>query len=199
MLVLMSKNWWSVALRGAVAILFGLLTLIWPGLTILALVLLFGAYVLVDGVVTLAAVVNRDPATAGHRIYFTVLGVASILAGIISFVWPDITALALLYVIAAWAFVTGVMEIAAAVRLRAEIRHEWLLGLAGLLSIVFAVLLVITPGAGALVITWLIGWYAIVFGVVMLMLAWRVRRVHDEAENLARDPSTPPPINPAAI
>jgi uncharacterized membrane protein HdeD (DUF308 family) len=190
----MVKHWWSLAGRGVVAVLFGILTLVWPSLTILALVLLFGVYVLIDGVMSLAAVMSRNSETEGRRVYFTVMGVAGIAAGIITFVWPSITALALLYVIAAWAFVTGVMEIMGAVRLRAKIRHEWLLGLAGVLSVLFAILLVITPGAGALIITWLIAWYAIVMGVVLMVLAWRLRRLQEEVEKLAG-----PPIRPAAI
>jgi uncharacterized membrane protein HdeD (DUF308 family) len=194
MFVVMVKQWWSLAVRVVVAVLFGILTLVWPSLTILALVLLFGVYVLIDGVMSLAAVISRNPETEGRRVYFTVMGVAGIVAGIITFVWPSITALALLYVIAAWAFVTGVMEIMAAVRLRAEIRHEWLLGLAGVLSVLFAILLVITPGAGALVITWLIAWWAIVVGVVLMVLTWRLRRLQEEVEKLAG-----PPIRPAAI
>jgi uncharacterized membrane protein HdeD (DUF308 family) len=179
MMFLMSKHWWNLALRGVVAVAFGFLTLIWPGLTVLALVLLFGIYVLMDGVATLGAVISREPETVGHRFYFTLLGVASIAAGILTFAWPAMTALALLYVIAAWALVTGIMEIAAAIRLRHEIHNEWFLALAGLLSVVFAVLLVITPGAGALVITWLIGWYAVVMGVVLIMLAFRLRGLHE--------------------
>jgi uncharacterized membrane protein HdeD (DUF308 family) len=194
MLVVMVKHWWSLAVRGVVAVLFGILTLVWPGLTILALVLLFGVYALVDGVMSLAAVIAHHSETEGRRAYYAVMGVAGIAAGIITFVWPGITALALLYVIAAWAFVTGVVEIVAAVRLRSAMHHEWLLGLAGALSVVFAILLVITPGAGALVITWLIGWYAMALGVVLMVLAWRLRRLQEEVEKVAG-----PPIRPATI
>ncbi|MEY2588969.1 MAG: hypothetical protein QOJ67_953 [Acidimicrobiaceae bacterium] len=182
MLVVMVKHWWSPAVRGAVAVLFGIVTLIWPGLTVWALVLLFGFFALLDGVSTLAAVATRDPETEGHRLYFFVIGLVSVGAAIIAFAWPSITALALLWVIAAWAFLSGVMEVALAIRLRKEISNEWLLGLVGLLSIAFAVMLVITPGAGALVITWLIAWYAIIVGVLLLALSWRLRKLQATVE-----------------
>jgi uncharacterized membrane protein HdeD (DUF308 family) len=150
--------------------------LIWPGLTLWALVVLFGAFALVDGVFTLIDVARNRPGTAEHRGWLIVEGLAGIAAGIITFVWPAITALALLFVVAGWAFVIGVARISAAIELRRVVDHAWLMGLAGVLSIVFAILLVITPGAGALVITWLIGWWAVVVGVTLLMAAWRIRR-----------------------
>ena len=160
--------------------LFGVMALIWPGLTLWALVILWGAYVLVDGISTLAGVVRHDPGTEGRRGVLIFEGIVSVVVGILTFVWPDITALALLFVIAAWAFITGVVEIAAAIRLRAVIDNEWILFLIGALSILFAVGLVITPGAGALVITWLIAWYAILSGILFLALAWRVRQLDTE-------------------
>lgn len=169
-------DWRALALRGVAALAFGLLTLIWPGLTLWVLVVLFGAYALVDGVFTLIDVARNRPGTAEHRGWLIVEGVAGIAAGIVTFVWPAITALALLFVIAAWAFVIGVARVSAAIRLRHIVDHAWLMGLAGVLSILFAILLVITPGAGALVITWLIGWWAVVVGVTLLMAAWRVHR-----------------------
>jgi len=105
------------------------------------------------------------------------VGLVGIAAGIITFLWPGITALVLLLVIAAWAFLTGVMQLMAAVRLRRVIEGEWLLGLSGALSVLFAILLAIRPGDGALVITWLIGWFAFVFGALLLVLGWRVRKL----------------------
>jgi uncharacterized membrane protein HdeD (DUF308 family) len=188
MMVFLIGDWRSVALRGAAAVLFGLLALVWPDLTVGALVLLFGAYALVDGVSLLAAVVTGDPEARAHRAAFLFEGIVGVAAGILTFVWPGITALALLYVIAAWAVVTGAFEIAAAIRLRREISHEWLLGLSGALSILFGIVLVITPGAGALVITWVIGWYALISGVLLLALAWRVRKVQTELDRGATPP-----------
>jgi uncharacterized membrane protein HdeD (DUF308 family) len=167
----------SFAIRGAAAVLFGLVTLVWPGLTLTALVLLFGALALVDGVSMLVAAFTSGSHDGTSKALVVLIGLAGVAAGIITFVWPGITALALLFVVAGWAFVTGVLEIVAAVRLRRELRGEWLLAVAGVLSVLFAVLLVITPGAGALVITWLIGWYAIFAGVVRLALAWRLRQL----------------------
>ncbi len=172
-------DWRMVALRGVAALAFGLLTLIWPGLTLWALVVLFGAYALVDGVVALVvAFGNRVPVRRGWLVFEGIVGIA---AGIVTFAWPGVTALALLFVIATWAILTGVVEIATAIELRRTIRNEWLLALGGLASVVFGVLLLITPGDGALVITWLIGWYALFFGVMVLALAVRLRRVETGA------------------
>jgi uncharacterized membrane protein HdeD (DUF308 family) len=179
-MLMLIGSWKSLALRGAAAVLFGVLTLIWPGLTLWALVLLWGAYVLVDGLSVLGDVFTHAPGTDDRRGWLIFQGVVSIVAGVLTFVWPDITALALLFVIAAWAFVTGVLEIAAAVRLRRVLSNEWLLALVGVLSIAFAIGLVVTPGAGALVITWFIGWFALLAGAVRLGLAWRVRKLDTE-------------------
>jgi uncharacterized membrane protein HdeD (DUF308 family) len=180
-------DWRGIALRGIVAMLFGVVTLVWPGLTLTALVLLFGAFALVGGLFTIAAVITQLAGTGSRRSVMLFDGIVSVIIGVVTFAWPNITALALLYLIAAWAFLTGAMEVAAAVRLRAVLRHEWLLGLAGVASIIFAALLVITPGAGALVITWLIGWYALFFGALLLALAWQIHRLQSP-----RDPATSP-------
>jgi len=175
-------DWRMVALRGGAALAFGLLTLIWPGLTLWALVVLFGAYALADGVVMLgAAIANRLPVGRG-RGWLVFDGIAGITAGVVTFAWPDVTALALLFVIAAWAIITGVVEVATAIELRQVIHNEWLLGLGGVASVVFGILLLITPGDGALVITWLIGWYALFFGVMLLSLAFRLRRIETDAQ-----------------
>jgi uncharacterized membrane protein HdeD (DUF308 family) len=170
----LARNWWALALRGLFAILFGVAAFAWPSLTLAALVILFGAYALVDGVFALIAAVRA--AEAHERWWLFVLeGLAGIIVGIITFVWPGITALVLLYLIAWWALVTGVLEIAAAVRLRRVIRREWTLVLGGLASVVFGLLLLYRPGAGALAVIWLIGIYALVFGVLFLMLGFRLR------------------------
>jgi uncharacterized membrane protein HdeD (DUF308 family) len=176
MLETLTRNWWVLAVRGALAVLFGLLALIWPGITVLALVLLFGAYALVDGVMALYTALFDRGRTGGRGGWLVLEGVAGVLAAIGAFVWPGITALVLLYLIAAWALVTGVAEILAAIRLRREIEGEWLMILSGALSILFGLLAFLFPGAGALAVVWLIAAYAIAFGVVMVILAFRLRR-----------------------
>ena len=163
-----------LAIRGVAAILFGIAAFVWPGITLAALVLLFGAYALVDGI--FAVIAGVAARREQERWWMMILeGVAGIVIGVLTFLYPGITALVLLYFIAAWSIVTGAFEIAAAIRLRKEIEGEWLLGLAGLASVIFGVLLVVLPGPGALALIWLIGSYAIVFGVLLLALAFRLR------------------------
>lgn len=169
----LSENWWALALRGLLALLFGLLVLLWPGPGLLALVFLFGAYAIVDGALAVVAGVRG---TAGPRWLLVVEGVIGVLAGIVAFAWPGITALALLYVVAFWAVFGGIAEIASAVALRREIEDEWALALGGVLSIIFGVLLAVLPGVGLLSLVWLVGVYAIVFGIALIVLAFRVRR-----------------------
>ena len=190
-MIVIVGDWRAHAVRGVVALFFGIVALVWPDLTLWALVLLFGAYVLIDGIMILAAVFTGAPGTQSQRGWLLFHGIVGVAAGLLTLVWPDITALALLYLIAAWAFLSGVMQIATAVRLRREIDNEWLLVLSGGLSIVFAVLLVITPGTGALVITWLIGWFAVLYGVLLLLLALRLRKLQREGDALV------PPVRPA--
>jgi uncharacterized membrane protein HdeD (DUF308 family) len=163
------------------AVLFGLMALIWPGITLFALVILFGAYALVDGVITVGTAAFGRGEAGRRRGWLIVEGIAGITLGILTFVWPGITTLVLLWLIAAWALVTGVLEIAAAVRLRREIRGEWLLALSGALSILFGILLVVWPAAGALTVVLLIGIYAIVFGGVLIGLGVRLRRLRHDA------------------
>jgi uncharacterized membrane protein HdeD (DUF308 family) len=176
-ITVLARNWGAIAIRGVAAILFGLLTFVVPGLTLVALVLLFGAYALVDGVFSIIAAVRRrvdDPP------WWALLleGVVGIAAGILTVVLPGLTALTLIYVIAAWAVVTGVLEVVAALRLRRHLIGEWRLVLSGVLSIVFGVLMTVAPGAGALAMILWIGAYAIVFGALLLALAFRLRRAH---------------------
>lgn len=174
MIGVLARNWWALALRGLLALLFGFLAFAWPGLTLAALVILFGAYVLVDGIFALVAAVRA--AEAHERWWMFVLeGIAGVAAGLITFMWPGITGLVLLFLIAWWAIIMGVFEIGAAIRLRREMTGEWALGLGGLASVIFGLLLLFRPGAGALAVIWLIGLYAVVFGVLLLMLAFRLR------------------------
>jgi uncharacterized membrane protein HdeD (DUF308 family) len=170
----LARNWWTVALRGVIAIIFGLLALFWPGITLTALVFIFGAFVLVSGVLLVIAAF-RDGLTHAHGWLLLLEGIIGIAIGIMVFVWPAITALVLLYLIAAWAIVTGILEIIAAIQVRQEIENEWLLALAGTASVLFGILLIVWPIAGALAILWIIAAYAIVFGVLLLILAFRLR------------------------
>jgi len=174
----LARHWWVIGLRGLAAILFGVLAFVWPGMTLAVLVLLFGAYALVDGVLTLLAAFRGG---VQHRIVMLVEGVVSVLAGLAAFVWPGLTALVLLYIIAFWAIVTGVLEIVAAIRVRRAISNELGLVIGGVLSVVFGVVLLIAPGAGALAVIFLIGAYAVVFGIALLGLAWRLREHHQTA------------------
>ena len=171
---LMAQNWWALALRGLVAVLFGIAAFIWPGITLWALVTLFGAYALVDGIFTLVTAFTRN---VGRQRWWALLfeGIAGIAIGVLTFIWPGLTAFGLLYLIAFWAIVTGVFEVITAVRLRHEIRDEWLMALIGVLSIVFGFLLVAFPLTGALSVVWIIGAYALVIGVVMIALAFKLR------------------------
>lgn len=169
----LARSWWLVAVRGLAAIVFGLIALLMPGITLLALVLLFAAYAIVDGASKVVSAFRRQP--DGSRDMWSLLaGILGIVAGIVAAVWPGITALVLLILIAAWAIVTGVFEIVAAYRLRDQINGEALLALGGALSIAFGVLALLMPSAGALAIVWLIGAYAIATGIVLLIAAYRL-------------------------
>jgi uncharacterized membrane protein HdeD (DUF308 family) len=161
-------------LRGLFGIALGVLTFIWPAMTLVALVFLFGAYALVDGIACIAGAVRA--VETRHRWGILVLeGIAGIVTAAITVFWPGITALALVWVIAVWAIVTGVLELVAAVRLRRQVSGEWLLVLGGVASVVFGGLLVISPIVGGLVIALWIGAYAFVFGILLLALGFRLR------------------------
>ncbi|MBP2703111.1 HdeD family acid-resistance protein [Microbispora sp. RL4-1S] len=172
----MAAHWWAPALRGVLAILFGLIALVWPGITLLALVLVFAAYAVVNGVVTLMQAARGH--TGRSRAWIGVSGLISLLVGLIAFLWPGITALALLLVIAFWFVVTGIVEIVAAVGLRRRIEGEWVLALNGVVSVVFGLLLFVWPATGALAVVWLIGLSAVAIGVSLLVLAFRLRGGH---------------------
>jgi uncharacterized membrane protein HdeD (DUF308 family) len=174
MLRLLSRHWWVLALRGLLAVVFGLLALIWPTTTVRLLVILFGVYALVDGLFSLySALVNRR--RRGGWWLLLVEAVAGVGVGILAFVWPQITALAFLYLIAAWAMVTGVLELVAAFQLRRQVEGEWVLALAGIVSIVLGLLLALRPGSGLVAVVWFVGAYAIVFGILLIVLGFRLR------------------------
>jgi len=171
MLQVLASRWWALALRGVIAVLFGLLAFLIPGVTLVSLVMLFGFYAILDGVFDIVSAIKAP----GHHWPLLVEGIVGILAGIVTFLWPGITAMVLLYLIAFWAILTGVLEIVAGIRLRAVIANELLLILMGVLSILFGILIILFPGAGALAIILWIGAYAVVFGVILIVLAFRLR------------------------
>ena len=170
----LKRGWWLLLLRALAAIAFGVMAFAWPGLSLTALVLVFGAYCMADGVLTLS-VALAGPKQQEYWWLLLLEGLVGIGVGILTMMAPGVTGLALLFYIAIWAIATGVLEIAAAIRLRKEIEGEWLLLLAGVASVIFGGMLIWQPAAGALTVLWLIGSYAIVFGVLLLVLAFKAR------------------------
>ena len=171
----LAENWWLLLLRGIAAVAFGILAIVWPGITLLALAYLFAAYALVDGVFALGAAIFGHSGSMMPRWWLAVVGVIGILAGLMAFAWPGLTALLLLLLIATWAIIIGAMEIVGAVYLRKEIEREWWLIISGVLSIIFGVILFVQPGSGALALIWVIGIYAILAGGSLIGLAYRLR------------------------
>jgi uncharacterized membrane protein HdeD (DUF308 family) len=170
----LARNWWLVLLRGICAIIFGGLTLMWPGLSLLTLVLLYGVFALFDGGLAIgAAIMGGAPSP---RWWLALVGVLGIAAGAVTLMWPGITGIVLLYFIAGWAIAAGVFEIVGAFRLRKEIEGEWWLIGAGILSVLFGVLILMFPGAGALGIAFAIGWFAIVYGALLIGLSLRLKK-----------------------
>jgi uncharacterized membrane protein HdeD (DUF308 family) len=172
---ILTRNWWLVALRGAAAILFGVAAFVWPDITLQALVYLFGAYALVDGAFAIAAGISGWALDSSSRWWLVLGGAAGVIVGLIAFVYPDVTATALLYLIGAWAIVTGIFEIVSAIQLRQVISNEWLLIFSGILSVIFGVLAFVFPQATALSLLWLIAIYAIVLGICLVVLGFRMR------------------------
>lgn len=174
MLHALADKWWLVLLRGIAGILFGLLAFLWPGITLITLVIFYGAYALVDGVLALLAVFKSGERPA--PIWWLILvGVTGIIAGLLTFVWPGITALVLVLFIGAWAVVHGIFEIIGAIQLRKEIENEWLLILAGVISVIFGLMVLAAPGAGALALIWVIAAYAVVFGIILVAFSFKLR------------------------
>ena len=161
-------------IRGIVGIIFGLVAFAWPAITIAALIVIFGLYAVIDGITNVFLGVSRR-AGLGRSWAAAIQGVIGIVAGVLTFIWPTVTALALVIFIGAWAIVTGLFEITAAIKLRKEIEGEWLLALSGLLSVVFGVLVFAFPGAGAVGIAWVLGAYAMAAGIVLVALGVKLR------------------------
>lgn len=174
MLDALARNWGLILLRGVLAILFGVLAILWPGITLITLVLLYGAFAFVDGVFSLIAAVRGGSPVP--RWWLVLVGVMGIGVGVITVLWPPVTALVLLMFIAAWAVVTGALQIYGAIKLRNEIEGEWWLVASGLLSVLFGVMLVAWPVAGGLAIALVIGLFAIVYGVLMIGFGLRLRK-----------------------
>lgn len=175
---MLGDNWWLLLLRGIAAVAFGVLAIFWPAITLISLTLLWGAYTLVDGVLAIwAAISGRGGAAMGApRWWLAISGVVSILAGLAAFFWPGMTAVILLLFIGVWAVIIGVLTIWGAIQARKEIEGEWVLGLFGLLSIAFGLLVFFQPGAGALSLIWTIAGYSIASGVLLIVLSFRVRK-----------------------
>ena len=177
MLDALAKNWWLVLLRGLCAVAFGVLAFAWPGITLVTLVLLYGGFALADGILAIATAIMGSH--SAPRWWLAVMGLLGIAAGMLTFVWPGITALVLLMFIAFWAIATGVMQIIGAIKLRKEIENELFLILGGILSVVFGIVMLAQPGAGALALVLVIGGYAIVYGVLLIAFSLRLHRHAD--------------------
>lgn len=170
----LARNWWAVALRGVAAILLGLIALLWPAITLSILMLLLAAFAFVGGILLVISAI-RDGLNHSHAWTLLIEGIIGIAVGILAFSWPGMTALFLLYLIAAWAIFTGIFEIVASLQIRREIANEWLLAIAGVASVIFGFLLIVWPVAGAVALLWVIAIYAIIFGFLLLSLAVRLR------------------------
>jgi uncharacterized membrane protein HdeD (DUF308 family) len=193
MALTLARNWWALALRGAAAIIFGIIALFWPPAAVAALVAVFGAYALVDGIFNLVAAVRAG--REGQRWGVLVFeGIVSVLVGVLTLFYPGVTALALVLFVGAWSLVTGVAEIVAAIKLRRFIEGEWLLALSGILSVAFGILLFISPMIGAIAIAIWIGAYAVVFGALLVGLALRLRSwaAHQQETHIPAGPVPKP-------
>jgi uncharacterized membrane protein HdeD (DUF308 family) len=182
MLHALAKNWWVFLLRGVFAILFGALTFVWPEVTLVTLVLFYGAFALADGV--LAVIAAMTGGATESRWWLAIVGIAGIAAGVLTFLWPGITALVLLLFIAGWAIATGAMQIVGAIKLRKEIDNEWLLIAGGVLSVIVGLVLLGQPGTGALALIFVIGIYAILYGILQVSFALRLRK-HSHAASVS--------------
>ena len=174
MIEALKRNWWVLVIRGVCGIAFGVIAFAYPGLALATLVILFGAWVLVDGVFRIVGATagrTSDPDWGFHLI----VGILGVVIGFLTFSAPGLTALILVIYIGAWALMIGAVEIALAIKLRRELKGEWLLVLMGLASIIFAVVLLWNPGPGALALLWLIASYAIVLGILAIIFGFRLR------------------------
>jgi len=183
----MTRNWWLVVVRGLLSILFGLIAFFWPGLTLLLLILTFGVYAIVDGVFAMLSGLVSSKYSSRWWV-FLLEGIVSVAAGVIALMRPGLTGFVLVALIAIWAILTGAFEIGAAIRLRREITNEWMLALGGFISIVLGVLLLLQPAAGGLIITLMIGAYALMFGILLVLLGFRLRKWEIPPRSPDREP-----------
>ena len=178
-----ARYWWVLLVRGLLAIVFGIAALVWPEITVWALVIVFGGYVLVDGVLDIGMAIGGGSdgmrLSGGRRFWLLLMGLLGIAAGLVSFFWPSITAVALLWVIAIWAIVSGFFELLTAWQLRAELTNEWMWVLAGLLSIALGILLLLQPKTGAVALIIWIGIMAIAWGLALTIVSFQVRGFGD--------------------
>lgn len=170
----LARNWWLILLRGILAVLFGLLTFAWPGLTLFTLVIFYGVFALIDGIFALIAAVTSG--ALAPRWWLALVGVLGIGAGVATLMWPDVTGLVLLYLIAGWAIASGIFQIVGAIRLRKEIDDEWLLIASGVLSVLFGLLVLAFPGAGALGIAFGIAAFAVAYGLLLIAFSLRLKK-----------------------
>jgi uncharacterized membrane protein HdeD (DUF308 family) len=193
MLQALAQNWWLLLVRGLLAIAFGVMAFVWPGITLWVLVMLYGIYAVADGI---TALVLAFSGRTGAQAWWAMLlvGLLGIAAGVIAFVWPGLTAAVLLVIIASWAIVRGVFEIIAAIRLRKAIDNEWLLALAGVVSIAWGIALLVWPAAGLLALVWLIGAAAIISGCLMIALSLRLRGLRERREHAPLPPGARPAL-----
>lgn len=191
---MVSRMEWSLIVRGVLAIVFGIIAFIYTGQTLLALVYFFGAFALLSGLLEIIAAVGAGQLQLrwGWLVFTGLIGIA---AGVVSFVWPNITALVLVYIIAAWALVSGVAEIAFALTWPEAVEHPWFAGLSGVLSLVFGVLLAVWPRSGAIALTWLLGIYAILYGATLLYRAYRLHASGHQGRALMGREHTPQPTS----
>lgn len=187
MLLSLAQNWWVLALRGLFAIIFGILALVWPGLTLGALVLIFGAYAIIDGVTAVIAAV-RGRGMSGQWGLLLLIGLIGLVAGIVAILLPGLTLLALVYVAASWAVIIGILQIIAAIQLRKEIDNEWWLALSGVASIALGVLLAVWPSVALATAAVLIGIFAIISGVLLVALGFRLRGLRDSVRERIGQP-----------
>lgn len=174
----LAQGWWLVLLRGLVSIMFGILAFAWPGKTLVVVILIFGAFMLVDGILALVSAFTgrARPGRSGPTWWLILVGLAGIAAGIVTFMQPGLTALVMMVFIGAWAAVHGVFEIVGAIQMRKEAGIQWMLVLSGVLSLVFGLILLTLPGPGVLGLVWAIAAYAVVFGVTLVVFSFQLRK-----------------------
>ena len=184
----LTRNWWLVGLRGLLAIAFGLIAWVWPGITLQALIFLLGIYFIADGIASIAMALS--PLGRAQWGWLLFKGIFSIAAGVVVFVWPGLTAVALLAMVAAYAFILGVIEIVSAFQFDLSTADKWLMGLTGVLSIVYSVLLLVWPNSGLLSLVWMVGFYAVLYGFTLLALSYRLNKLN----NTVKSPASQVPV-----